>query len=300
MYLCYVDESGTPDIPGNTSHFVLAALAFPIWHWRDADREISAIMNRYGLLGQEFHTAWLLRPYVEQEKINNFDKLPWPHRRSEALRARSAHLLQLQQKPNGHKAYKQAKKNYDKSSAYIHLTHAERFRLADEVASVIGRCGFARLFFEDIDKIYFDPAITGKSIEEQSFEQIISRFEIYLQNVTGSAVQKTYGIIVHDNNETVARRHTALMRNFHKAGTLWTRVSHIIETPMFVDSNLTSMVQMADLCAYAVRRYSENGEEGLFSKIFQRANRVGRSAVGVRHYSKNSCQCLICMAHRSS
>ncbi|MXW47489.1 MAG: hypothetical protein F4Z97_02385 [Gammaproteobacteria bacterium] len=27
MYLCYVDESGTLDIPDNTSHFVLAALS---------------------------------------------------------------------------------------------------------------------------------------------------------------------------------------------------------------------------------------------------------------------------------
>ena len=63
MYLCYIDESGTPDIPGSTSHFVLAGISIPIWHWRDADREISRIMNRYGLAGEELHTAWLLPGY---------------------------------------------------------------------------------------------------------------------------------------------------------------------------------------------------------------------------------------------
>ena len=49
MYLCYVDESGTPELPGNTSHFILAAIAIPIWHWRDADYEVSAILRKYGL-----------------------------------------------------------------------------------------------------------------------------------------------------------------------------------------------------------------------------------------------------------
>ena len=33
MYLCYIDESGTSDIPGNTSHLILAGLSLPIWHW---------------------------------------------------------------------------------------------------------------------------------------------------------------------------------------------------------------------------------------------------------------------------
>jgi hypothetical protein len=42
----FAGRSGTPDVPGNTSHFVLAGLSILIWHWIDADREISAIMAR--------------------------------------------------------------------------------------------------------------------------------------------------------------------------------------------------------------------------------------------------------------
>lgn len=45
------------------------------------------------------------------------------------------------------------------------------------------------------------------------------------------------------------------MRSFQARGTLWTDVDHIVETPFFVDSELTRMVQIADLCAYALRRY---------------------------------------------
>ncbi len=49
MHLCYIDESGTSDIPGNTSHFVLAGLSVPVWHWRDCGKENEFIKRRYAL-----------------------------------------------------------------------------------------------------------------------------------------------------------------------------------------------------------------------------------------------------------
>ncbi len=112
MYLCYIDESGTPDVPGNTSHFVLAGVSLPIWHWVDADREISEILARYDLGDQELHTAWLLRPYLEQSRIANFAGLSRAERRSAVTRARTEHLLQLQRRRGNQKAYRQARKNY--------------------------------------------------------------------------------------------------------------------------------------------------------------------------------------------
>jgi len=297
MYLCYIDESGTPDVPGNTSHFVLAGVSLPIWHWIDADREISQILAKYGLAGRELHTAWLLRPYREQLGIPAFASLSHASRRSAVQRARAEHLLQLQQGRRRQKAYQQARKNFGHTDAYIHLTGDERRRLLSEVADCVGRWGFARLFAECIDKIHFDPSRTDRAIEEQAFEQIVSRFERYLSNISGAQAPRTHGLLVHDNNETVARKHTALMRHFHSQGTLWTGIEHIIETPLFVDSGLTSMVQVADLCAYALRRFVENQETDLFRRIFQRADRVGGRTVGVRHFSGSSCACEICVSH---
>lgn len=43
-----------------------------------------------------------------------------------------------------------------------------------------------------------------------------------------------------------------LMKRFHNNGTLWAKVKNIIETPLFVDSELASMVQIADLCSYSI------------------------------------------------
>jgi hypothetical protein len=90
------------------------------------------------------------------------------------------------------------------------------------------------------------------------------------------------------------------MRKFHRKGTLWTTVRNIIETPLFVDSELTGMVQVADLCAYSLRRYLENGEEDLFKLVFERADRKDDVVVGIRHFSDNSCTCIICKAHNKN
>jgi len=84
------------------------------------------------------------------------------------------------------------------------------------------------------------------------------------------------------------------MMHFYKMGTLWTKIENIIETPLFVDSQLTSMVQAADICSYALRRYLENGEEFLFNLIFERADRRWIQVVGVRHFTDTTCKCKIC------
>ena len=57
---------------------------------------------------------------------------------------------------------------------------------------------------------------------------------------------------------------------------------------------------MADICAYALRRYLENAEVDLFNRIFPRADRRGDTVVGVRHFTATSCTCDICKLHRPS
>jgi hypothetical protein len=299
MYFCYVDESGTPDIPGNTSHYILAGVSIPVQYWKHCDNDIEIIKQRYGLLDKEIHVAWLLRSYLEQNRIHGFSNLNHQQRRYQVNALRNTELLRLQRAGNP-SLYKQTRKNYQKTDDYIHLTHSERKKLVYDIANTLSNWGFARLFAECIDKLHFDPSRTPKTVDEQAFEQIVSRFEQYLQ-VTGSSItQKNFGVLIHDNNETVAKKHTLMMKKFHQEGTLWTNLKNLIETPMFVDSELTSMVQMADLCAYALRRYLENNESELFDLIFQRADRKGNMVVGVRHFAKNSCSCKICNSHRKT
>jgi hypothetical protein len=299
MYICYIDESGTPEVPGTTSHFVLAGLSIPVDQWRNCDREISQVLGRYGLENEELHTGWLARKYLEQVRIPGFQPLDWAGRRSAVDRARAAHLLALQKNQN-HAAYRQAKKNYAHSRAYTHLTFDERIDALRAVADTIGSWSSAFLFAECIDKTHFDPNRSQRTIGEQAFEQVISRFQQYLSSVSPdkASPKDAFALLVHDNNQNVARKHTDLMRQFHTNGTLWTTVDNIIETPLFVDSSLTRMVQMVDLCAYALRRYVENGETDLFRRVFARAHRAKGKTVGIRHFAGLTCQCEICVSHR--
>jgi len=300
VYLCYIDESGAADIPGNTSHYVLAGLSIPVWRWRDCDKDLRTIKTNYHLGGAEIHTAWILRSYLEQSKINGFESMSLADRRYEVGKLRKANLLRLQKSSVSKKIYRQTQKNYRKTESYIHLSSAERKAFINNVATCVGEWGFARLFAECIDKIHFDPVRAGLSADEQALEQVVSRFEQYLQGISSQQQDICYGLLIHDNNPTFEKKHTNLMKRFLKRGTFWTTVKNIIETPLYVNSELTSMVQIADLCAYALRRYLENGEAELFDLVFPRADRRHDVTVGVRHFTDPTCTCSICTVHRQS
>ena len=57
MHLCYIDESGTPDLPGNTSHYVLAGLSVPDAYWKQHHGLLESIKKSYGLEEAEIHVA---------------------------------------------------------------------------------------------------------------------------------------------------------------------------------------------------------------------------------------------------
>jgi hypothetical protein len=154
MYLCYIDESGVPEIGRGTSHFVLVGLSIEAWDWKRQDRAVTAIKNRFGLSSAEVHTGWMTRRYIEQEKITNFSTLDWAQRRLQAQQGRDAQLIRVAA-VKGPKDAQELRKAYRKSEAYIHLTLNERMDFLREVADLIGSWGNTRLFAEAIDKTSF-------------------------------------------------------------------------------------------------------------------------------------------------
>jgi hypothetical protein len=205
---------------------------------------------------------------------------------------------------------KALKKQYTKTNDYIHLTHAQRAGVLHDLAAEVGSWEYARIFADALDKSKSAP---GTDVFDFAFEQVVARFHTFLVNREKARVRRypsespsmaayNHGLLIQDNNETRAKRLTALMRKFHSGGTWWTHIHRIIETPLFVDSTLTSLVQIADLCAYATRRFFENGESELFNLIFPRFEKAGGGrVVGIRHYTgANHCDCMVCRAHGRS
>jgi len=50
---------------------------------------------------------------------------------------------------------------------------------------------------------------------EFAFLELVQRYEYFLKFRGGAIGRDLYGLIVQDNNETMAKRLTAMMRRFH-------------------------------------------------------------------------------------
>ena len=158
-------------------------------------------------------------------------------------------------------------KNYKHTSEYVHLTLQERRSFLSSVAATIDSWKDAVLFAEAQDKT----KAQLPNAFDVAFEQVVTRFNTFL----GARGQST-GLLVQDNNQTVASHLTANMRRYHNEGTIWSSIDRIVETPLFVDSHLTSMVQVADLCAVAIRRFCEKDDRELYECTCEICREHGR------------------------
>ena len=285
MFFCYLDESGSPSLNDPTSHFVLLGLAIPAETWKSKDTQVTLVKGKYALQDAEIHTGWMARDFREQRTIPGFEGLDWSQRRKAVLGIRALNLA----RPRDNKQQASLLKDYKKTEQYIHLTREERKACLLELAELVRSWKDARIFCEARDKIH----APSSKLFDIAFEQIVTRFDRCLAHFDRN------GLLVQDNNVTVADKLTDTMRRYHSEGTLWSQVSHIVETPMFVDSRLTSMVQIADLCAYATRRFFENNERDLFGPIYRAFDRYRGTLVGLRHFTGPSfrCKCTVCRAH---
>ncbi|MDE1976651.1 MAG: DUF3800 domain-containing protein, partial [Elusimicrobia bacterium] len=166
-----------------------------------------------------------------------------------------------------------------------------RVELVNKIAAHIGSSPDIRVFGGAINREWFNKTPRRMEMFDFAFDNIVNRFQAFLSNrasflersVNPSAARECIGILIEDNNDTIAKKVTLLMRKFHKEGTLFRKIDRIIETPLFVDSELTCMVQVADLTAYAIRRFLDNNESQIFEQIYQRVDKAKDVPVGLKH-----------------
>ena len=289
MHILYVDESGVEELNVPPPHFVLLGLMIPAHDWKKLDAAIEEVKGRFGLASVEIHTAWMLRRFSEQDKIAGFTELDREARKS-AFRQeveRRSGVLGVRGDRKRIKAYR---RECRETSQYAHLTRNERMTCLKELATELARWDGIRIFADAISKSDF--RVGTRSPYEMAFEQVLTRYQTFLSHV------RSTGIVVHDNNTKVAPRLHQLARKFHEEGTFYRRIPNIVETPLFVDSGLTAMIQMADLCAVALRRAIERDDTELWDIVEPRVDEYRGNKVGVRHYTgARPCSCRICVAH---
>lgn len=178
---------------------------------------------------------------------------------------------------------------------------ADRIKIIKEMLELItSEVGTIRIFGAAIHKAAL--AGSDKPIDpmEAAFEQICSRFDKYLMrmyrqnlNSNPSKKQGQRGLIIFDKSsyETSIQ---SLAREFREKGHRWGVVRNISDVPMFVDSKATRMIQCADLIAYALRRYYENGDSNFIDILKGRFDHEGGVIHGLYHYKPFDEQCL-CM-----
>lgn len=154
----------------------------------------------------------------------------------------------------------------------------------------------ARLFACAIHKKSFP----GQDPVELAFEDLCQRFDYFLNRMRLQGDQQR-GLLVLDKTtrETSLQR---LSREFRKTGTRWGALKYIADTPFFVDSRASRLVQIADHVAYSVFRRYNSGDAQYFDIIASRFDEADGVIHGLvhKHADYRTCACPGCLSRRLS
>lgn len=133
-----------------------------------------------------------------------------------------------------------------------------------------------------------------------AFEQLSSRFDIYVRRQNTERGERQKGMIILDKSsyETSLQN---LADQFRKDGTRWgNRLTTLSEVPLFVDSKASRIIQLTDHIAYAVfRRY--NASDSVYfdclESHFDWSDGVMHGLVHWQRYRRN-CMCPACVTRK--
>lgn len=239
MYFLYLDESGDDGETGS-NFYVLAGLAIK-------DSLLTSLQARVRSLIDERFKPWEVAHSPDMYFKENF-------KRPRLVDEPDAIVLL---RPELHYADLISNKR-----PYNTLDDAQRKELADEVFRIIVEAD-AKLFAVVIDKQkHFAKYALPKPVDLFAVEMIVERFQAYLES------QSDVGVLVYDQKD---RHNNVIFRNFvdtlRSNGTAMTTIPRIVENLMFLPSDLSEPLQLADFCAHAVFMKHERNKANRFSEI---------------------------------
>ncbi|HZL26965.1 MAG TPA: DUF3800 domain-containing protein [Acidobacteriaceae bacterium] len=120
-----------------------------------------------------------------------------------------------------------------------------------------------RLFAAVLEKKNF----AGQDIAQVAFEQLSSRFDQFLGRLHQKGNTQR-GLILFDKSSTEKRIQT-LAKEFKTAGHSFGRTRNYAEVPVFIDSQASRLIQLADLVTYAIFRRFEH-EDACFYDVMSK------------------------------
>jgi hypothetical protein len=148
------------------------------------------------------------------------------------------------------------------------------------------------LFAVVVDKRHLLDYMDEEKMHRKAYELLVERVEWFMK----ASHPKHRALMVVDNtsrqmNRSLAMKHSYFQREGTSSGS---RIGHIVELPLFVESYLSNGVQLADLCAYSVYRAfkDENIDYPFFARISERIysnpRRSAAQVEGLKIFPENS------------
>ena len=138
----------------------------------------------------------------------------------------------------------------------------------------------------------------GRDPVEVAFEDLCKRFDLFLGRLRAEGDSQR-GMLILDKTtrETSLQK---LSREFRKVGTRWGELKNIADTPFFVDSRASRLVQIADHIAYSVFRRYNSGDAQYFDIIAHRFDAFDGIIHGLVHKQllMTGCTCPACLSRR--
>lgn len=158
-------------------------------------------------------------------------------------------------------------------SAFRSLTKAQRTQLESDLCLLATNllATELRAFTVIADKRSWfskNPGKVGDDLYVEMFEQLSSRFDMFLRRRNAEGAPSK-GIIIADPHKDQLSR--ALRSQYSAAqvhGNRWSAIYNLIETVFFLDSHESPGLQMSDLFSYAVWRVTTAGDVALAQQLF--------------------------------
>ena len=110
---------------------------------------------------------------------------------------------------------------------------------------------------------------TGDDLYAEMFEDLSSRFDLYLRHRYADG-SPSKGIIIADPHKaSLCEALKTQQRLFQRQGHRWDVLYNLIETVFFLDSHESPGLQLADLASYAVWRLVNSNDNSMARRIFE-------------------------------
>ena len=137
---------------------------------------------------------------------------------------------------------------------------------------------------------------------ELAFEDLCSRFDMYFNRLRAEG-DRQRGLLILDESahKTTLQR---MAREFRTLGTQWGVIRNLADTPLFIDSRASRLVQLADHVAYAVPVFGRyNARDANYIDVMSaKFDSVDGVVHGLSYKQKHDphCMCIACFSRRAA